>query len=58
MGMYDVWEYVTGEYRGKNVRKLRKACNEGLLYLVREFQHNPFPLHYMNAEAQLFSYMY
>ena len=57
--MYDVWEYISGEYRGKNVRKLRKAHNEGLLYqdLVREVHHNPFPLHNMNAMAQLLSYM-
>ena len=31
MVMYDVWEYVTEEY-GKDVRKLRKACKEGLLH--------------------------
>ena len=60
MVMYDVWEYVTEEYRGKNIRKLCKARKEGLLYqdLVRELQHNQFPLHYMNAKAQLFSYMW
>ena len=53
MVMYDVWEYVTEEYRGKNVRKLCKARIEGLLYqdLVRELQHNSFLLHYMNAKA-------
>ena len=52
MVMYNFWEYATEEYRGKDVKKLRKAHTEGLLYrdLVRELQRiSSFPLHNTNA---------
>ena len=59
---YDVWEYVTEEFKAKEVPKLRRVRKEGLRYelyqdLVRELQRTPsFSLHNKNAKDQLFSY--